>query len=137
MWTYQQTGHLITPGGQPSEHRWYSGYGDHANKPQDEGMAGMGPLPRGTYRLSKLIAHPTSLGPVAIHLIPDAPTYNRIIQLGRSPMSFFIHDGDVAHDMLASEGCLVCMDGTVGVMSMWNSSYKDLTVVSGAVGMVT
>lgn len=53
MWTFIQTGRLLTPSGDPASHTWYSGHDEHANKPEDEGLAGLGPLPRGTYTFSK------------------------------------------------------------------------------------
>ena len=131
MWTYQQIGKLITPEGQPSAHQWYSGNGVHANKPQDEGLKGLGPIPRGRYTFGGFIDYKTQLGPVAFHLIPDDQTRAFILSLGRDPNSFFCHDGDTAHNYLASDGCLVCMAGSVGVLSMWNSGDHELLVESG------
>lgn len=130
MWTYEQTGHLITPDGMPSAHTWYSGHAEHANKPQDEGLKGLGPLPRGTYTFGELVRN-THMGPVAIHLVPDSTTRSSIQSMGRDPDSFFAHSGDVARDHNASAGCLVCMDGISGVLSLWGSTDRTLRCISG------
>lgn len=127
-WVYRQIGKLYTPDGEPSAHKWYSGHGEYANVPFDEDKPGLGPIPRGSYTMTAML-RATHMGPVAIHLIPDEDTKARIIAFGRDPMSFYAHDDTAAHDHLASEGCLVCVDGTVGVESLWNSGDRSLLVV--------
>ncbi|TAK97793.1 MAG: hypothetical protein EPO08_20735 [Rhodospirillaceae bacterium] len=129
-WRFFQTGKLFTPSGAPAAHEWYSGHGSHANVPEDEGLLALGPLPRGHYALSELIRN-TAMGPVAIHLLPDAATRARIIALGRDPDSFFAHDDDVRHDHLASAGCLVSVDGMMPLISLWEHPDHDLNVLSG------
>lgn len=127
MWTYKQTGQLLTPQGVPSAHVWYSGFGPHANIPADEGLAGLGPIPRGNYTMTELVTN-THMGPVAIHLEPDALTRARIITLKRGPDSFFMHDDTAIRNHTASEGCIVSESGTIPVMSVWDSTDHDLTV---------
>ncbi len=131
MWIYKQTGHLITPDGVPAAHSWYSGHGEHANKPEDEGLKGLGPLPRGHYTFGQTLIRNTHMGPVAIHLVPDAATRVYIESLGRDPDSFYAHSGDKARDLLASAGCLVSLDGVAPVMSLWSSADDVLQCISG------
>ncbi len=130
MWTYKQTGHLITPDGVPASHTWYSGHAEHANKPEDEGLKGLGPLPRGTYALGNIVTN-SSMGPFAIHLIPDAATRAHITELGRDPDSFFAHAGNRQRDHSASAGCLVCMDGVAPVQNLAYGTDRVIRCVSG------
>lgn len=128
MWTFRQTGFLFAPDGSPSAHSWYSGFGPHANVPADEGLVGLGPIPRGNYGMAALVTH-THMGPVAIRLEPDAPTLAFILSLGRDPNSFYAHDDTAAHDHKASCGCLVSVSGTGSVMSLWVSVDHALQVI--------
>lgn len=138
MWTYLQIGVLLKPNGQPHPFVWYSGFEEHANVPGDERLKGLGPLPRGTYRMVEFINHPTEVGPVAIRLSPDPATRAYIVAFGRNPDSFMIHDGhrvwknaDGTLDHTASKGCVCCTEGTVGVEAVWASGDHELRVLSG------
>lgn len=42
----------------------YSGYGSHKNEPQDEALAGLGPIPRGAWRIVRWDDHHSRKGPV-------------------------------------------------------------------------
>lgn len=130
-WRYLQTGHLLTPQGAPSAHWWYSGRGQGLNNPSREDEEAIGPIPRGTWTMAAFLSYPTSLGPVAIHLLPDEKTRQRIVLLGRDPVSFYAHDGNKAETLTASEGCLVCLQGTAGVKSLWDSGDHTIVVESG------
>ena len=130
-WTFLQAGKLITPMGHPSAHTWYSGFSSGRNNPAAEGLVDIGPIPCGTWTLATLIDTPTAMGPIAIHLIPDQATRDRVFGLGRHPDSFYIHDGRIDGQLTASRGCLVCVEGTVGVRSMWDSGDRTLIVKSG------
>lgn len=129
-WKYLQTGYLFTPEGQPAARHWYSGHRAYANQPSAENLPGLGPIPRGNYTMTELLRD-THMGPVAIHLQPDDETMQRIREMGREPWSFFAHADSMAHDHNASAGCLVCVEGTVGVMSLWDSADHALVVESG------
>lgn len=79
----------------------YSGKGTARNCPDREAEKGVGPIPRGMWRLSPPIHHP-KLGPCAIRLSPIGHAAH-----GRS--GFFIH-GDSA-DGDASSGCIIAPRG--------------------------
>lgn len=100
MWTYQQRnahgdGELDLDG--EFEGTSYSGFEEGRNNPAMEGVANVGPIPRGLYRIGPAYTHP-HLGPVVMNLEPvghDA--------LGRT--LFRIHGNNKTND--ASHGCII------------------------------
>lgn len=77
----------------------YSGKGEARNNPACQGEKGLGPIPRGMWKLSASVHHPR-LGAEAIPLSPighDA--------LGRS--GFFIHGDNQLRNFSASSGCII------------------------------
>lgn len=77
----------------------YAGKGDGVNNPAAEAVAGVGPLPRATWRIQAPYTHPR-LGalsyPLALH---------RGQAFGRS--AFFIHGDNKRRNQSASSGCIV------------------------------
>ena len=97
MWTYaQRTGALAHDA--TSEGSGYSGTGRGRNDPDMQALAGVGPIPRGAYRIGAPYDHP-HLGPCVMNLTPspDTETFGRTL--------FRIHGDNQNHD--ASHGCIV------------------------------
>jgi hypothetical protein len=78
----------------------YSGYGSHKNKPEDECLAGLGPIPRGVWRIVRWDDHHGSKGPTVAVLAPVGHDAH-----GRS--GFLIHGDSGSHPGAASSGCIV------------------------------
>lgn len=78
----------------------YSGCGQGLNNPAMESVADVGPLPRGTYTISKPFDHPTK-GPIVMRLAQDATNEMH----GRD--GFLIHGDNKQMNHSASEGCII------------------------------
>jgi len=100
QWTYEQaTGKMIYPDG-ATVAQGYSGHGDGLNTPDDEAVAGAGPIPRGTWSIDPTPLVHTACGPLALALTPEGFDPH-----GRS--LFRIHGDTVAMDHTASDGCII------------------------------
>ena len=84
------------------------------NNPGREGEVGVGPIPRGNWRIE--VARPgeysSKLGGPVLRLVPDEATRARVKAMGRDPDSFLIHGN--APDNDASKGCII-LDRTTRV----------------------
>ena len=77
----------------------YSGNGRYINDPDAEGRAGLGPIPRGVWKVDPAIHH-RRLGPIVFGLHPVGhDAYHR--------SEFFIHGDNKLGDRSASTGCIV------------------------------
>lgn len=77
----------------------YAGGGDGFNNPDAEHLSGVGPLPRGCYRVGIPFRH-KRLGPLAFRLDHrDGATYGRT--------GFLIHGDNRRGDRSASSGCII------------------------------
>ncbi len=100
QWTYEQsTGKMIYPDGHTLA-QGYSGHGTGLNNPDQEGVAGVGPIPRGAWTIDLAPLAHTACGPVALALAPDGFDPH-----GRS--LFRIHGDNAAMDHTASDGCII------------------------------
>lgn len=97
MIEYRQCDGLLTIGGIFAGNG-YSGRGDGRNNGGMQSISGVGPLPRGMYRIGEPYYH-ARLGPLTFDLTPEpgTNTYGR--------MYFRIHGDNASHD--ASHGCIV------------------------------
>lgn len=77
----------------------YSGHGAFINRPERETEVGLGPIPRGVWKMGGAYDHPR-LGPTAIPLVPFGHTAH-----GRT--EFFIHGDNSRRDGSASRGCII------------------------------
>lgn len=96
MWSYDQLDGVIYHDGRFVA-QGYSGSGEGRNNPSKEAVPGVGPIPRGKYKIGKSYKH-KDLGPIVMNLDPvghDA--------LGRS--LFRIHGDNLTHT--ASHGCII------------------------------
>lgn len=76
----------------------YSGTGAGRNDPDMEHVQGVGPIPRGKYKIGAVYSDP-HLGPIVMHLDaePGTDTFGRSL--------FRIHGDNAEHD--ASHGCVI------------------------------
>jgi hypothetical protein len=128
-WTYQQnSGRLSDPNG-ALQGVGYSGQPPHTNAPADEGLEGLGPIPRGIWTKKSVEWDNPKLGPFVIVLEPDETTRARIVTLGRDPDSFRMHGERLppAPPGFASDGCIVQIRQVRE--NFWNSPDPVLEVV--------
>lgn len=78
----------------------YSGHGAGLNNPALERVAGVGPIPRGKWKIVRWEDHHGDLGPQVAILAPDGWDAH-----GRS--FFRIHGDDEAMNHSASDGCII------------------------------
>lgn len=95
----------------------YSGQPPHVNDSAAEGLVGQGPLPKGNWKMVRLLINTQTHGPYVIVLEPDAATRARIVAMGRDPDSFRCHGERLEPPPgLASDGCLIASHPTRVVM---------------------
>lgn len=125
MWTYDQSsgrlfrdGKFFSPG--------YSGKGRGKNNPALQGVRGVGPIPRGKWRLVS-IYDSKNVGPrtIRLHAVDATPGDDRHDATGRT--AFRIHGDSIRAPGTASRGCII-LPRTVRV-AMWSSGDHDLEVV--------
>jgi hypothetical protein len=99
MWTYKQTtgelirdGHIIGTG--------YSGSPEDENNPAKQSVHDEGPIPEGTYTISRPLDTVTH-GPHVMVLTPDVTNE----MFGRR--GFLLHGDSISHPGCASEGCII------------------------------
>jgi hypothetical protein len=99
MWSFSQgTGKICRDGALKG--RGYSGFGAGKNNPALEREQGVGPLPRGRYKIGIPYNH-KDLGPVVMNLdpLPGTETFGRSL--------FRVHGDSIANPGSASHGCIV------------------------------
>ena len=102
-WVYEQrTGRLLDPD-EIIVAVGYSGHDAHRNRPEDEHLIGLGPIPRGLYLMGEEYDSDTR-GPVCIPLTPKWHDAH-----GRN--GFLIHGDSRTHPGEASHGCIVLTRG--------------------------
>lgn len=99
--------------------RGYSGIGIGKNKPENEAVHNIGPIPRGTYSIGKPFHH-AHTGAYTMRLIPIKGTN----VYGRT--GFMIHGDSASHPGEASNGCIIVkLDSR---QRIWNSHDHIITV---------
>ena len=125
MWVYDQSsgelrrnGLLISNG--------YSGNGRGKNNPSLQGVRGVGPIPRGFWRMVR-VYNSANVGPYAIelHAADATPDNDRHEETDRS--AFRIHGDSIRAPGTASRGCIILPRKVRE--SMWRSGDHDLEVV--------
>lgn len=106
--------------------RGYSGNGRGKNNPALQGMAGIGPVPRGRWTIVRRYDS-ANVGPYTLALEPlDAkPGDDRHQETGRS--AFRIHGDSVRAPGTASRGCIILP--RKDRERIWTSGDRDLEVV--------
>jgi hypothetical protein len=125
-WVYSQTtGELRRSGAagilDGPEEFGYSGNGVGKNNPERQDQRGVGPIPRGLWRILEPRDTDTH-GPYVLPLTPDPTTAT----FGRS--GFLIHGDSAAHLGEASEGCIILPRKMRRVI--WESDDHELTVIA-------
>ena len=118
-WSYEQAsgrmshaGSLLASG--------YSGHGAGLNNPATEERHGVGPIPKGHYKIVSMSNSPHS-GECTLELTPMATTH----VFGRS--GFAIHGDNGDHARTASTGGIVIVERGHRE-AIWNSGVRDLMV---------
>jgi hypothetical protein len=120
MWIWDQSaGELRRAGALVS--RGYAGNGRGVNNPAMQSAQGIGPIPRGRWKMTELRLTGASTGPYTIVLEPLAGTD----ACGRS--AFRIHGDNARLDQSASHGCIILPRAIRE--RIWNSGDRDLEVV--------
>ena len=125
MWTYDQStgvlscaGHAVASG--------YSGKARGRNNPALQGVAGIGPIPRGRW-LMKSVYNSGNVGPFAIILWSDDGTPDdRDERTGRS--GFRIHGDKIRAPGTASRGCIILPRAVRE--KLWRSGDRVIEVVA-------
>lgn len=102
--------------------RGYSGASGHVNVQKSERIPGVGPIPRGVWKVGVAYTH-LRLGPCAIPLQPFGhEAYHRV--------GFFIHGDNQAANRTASTGCIILPRAAreaIAAFQKWNH-LRSLTV---------
>ena len=119
MYTFRQsTGELFQDG--VLKGKGWAGQPPHKNDPNGQEVKGVGPLPRGKYRIGPAYHHP-HLGPVTMNLTPDPSNE----MFGRG--DFRIHGASEDNPEYSSEGCIIQMRPVREAIAA--GADRDLTVV--------
>lgn len=125
MWVWDQSAGTLSRNGALVS-RGYSGKGRGKNNPALQGERGIGPLPRGRYRIGTPRTSQRT-GPFVMDLFPvDAtPNDTRHDATGRS--AFQIHGDSVKAPGTASSGCIILPRAVRE--QIWRSGDHDMEVV--------
>lgn len=126
MWTWSQSkGELRRNGAFVS--KGYSGKGRGVNNPKLQGVAGVGPVPQGPWKIVERYDS-GNVGPYALvlHAVDATPGDDRHDATGRG--AFRIHGDNKLGNLSASKGCII-LPRTVRV-AIWTSGDRDLEVVA-------
>lgn len=120
MWKYDQSSGELSKDGKFVS-KGYSGNGRGKNNPSLQAAQGIGPIPRGTWKMIGMVPTGASTGPYTIILEPMPGTD----VMGRS--AFRIHGDSISDPGNASHGCLI-LPRLIRVR-MWISKDMMLEVV--------
>lgn len=124
MWVYDQSSGELSRNGKIVS-RGYSGKGRGKNNPSLQGVQGVGPIPRGRWRMMR-VYHSANVGPFAIVLYAlDGQIDDRHDETGRS--AFRIHGDSIRAPGTASRGCIILPRHVRE--AMWRSGDRDIEVI--------
>lgn len=118
-WKYSQATGIIRQG-DDIKTCGYSGNGIWKNKPSAEAVHNHGPIPKGKWKMVKLVEQHEHLGHYVIVLEPEpgTETYSRF--------GLCWHGENPAHPGQSSDGCIV--SGLDVRIQAWNSPDRDIEV---------
>lgn len=119
-WEWDQSAGALTRAGQLIG-KGYSGHEWGKNNPDAQASVGIGPIPRGKWRMSSVKDSPNT-GPFTIVLEPEVGTDTE----GRG--DFRIHGDSIANPGSASHGCIILARAIRE--AIWNSGDHELVVVA-------
>jgi len=105
MWVWDQSAGTLSKDGAIVS-RGYSGKGRGRNNPSLQSVAGIGPLPRGRYRIGEPRISPRT-GPFAMDLYPVDATPGNTVHDSTGRSAFQIHGDSVSAPGTASSGCII------------------------------
>jgi hypothetical protein len=118
MWTYDQATGQFSGNGISSQ--GYSGFDDGKNNPAMQDVPDVGPIPRGSWLIARVIQWDPEKGPLVMVLSPAEGTET----FGRP--GFLIHGDSIEHPGEASHGCIILDHATR--QAIVNSEDRELTV---------
>lgn len=126
MWIWDQSAGELRRNGEVVS-RGYSGNGRGVNNPARQAAPGVGPVPRGRWKLVS-VANSGNTGPftITLHAADATPGDDRHDETGRS--AFRIHGDNVHLNRTASHGCIILPRAIRELM--WRSGDRDLEVVA-------
>jgi Protein of unknown function (DUF2778) len=105
----------------------YSGNGRGKNNPSMQGVAGVGPIPQGRWRIvERYDSHNVGPYALALHAVDATPDNDTHDATGRG--SFRIHGDSIRAPGTASKGCVI-LPRTLRER-IWTSGDRDLEVVA-------
>jgi len=123
MWIWDQSAGTLSRNGKVI-HSGYSGKGNGRNNPTMQGVRGIGPIPRGTWRIHAPY-NSKNTGPYTLPVYANDKTPNNDTHDDTGRSAFRIHGDNKTGT--ASQGCII-LPPTVRRM-IWQSGDRDLTVV--------
>lgn len=105
MWVWDQSAGTLSLNGQLVS-RGYSGKGRGKNNPALQGLRGIGPLPRGRYRIGAP-RDSERTGKFVMDLYPIDGTPNDTVHDATGRSAFQIHGDSVSRPGEASSGCII------------------------------
>jgi len=124
MWTYHQSSGRLFHDGAPVA-TGYSGFGRGKNSPSMQAARGVGPIPRGRWKIVELY-NSQNVGPYALKLFAaDATPDDTHDETGRG--AFRIHGDSIRNPGTASHGCIILPRAVRE--QIWKSGDRDLEVV--------
>ena len=125
MWKWDQSAGELSRDGKFVS-KGYSGKGRGKNNPSMQGVVGVGPIPRGRYKMTS-IYDSKNVGPRTIFLdaVDSKPGDDIHQPTGRS--AFRIHGDSIKAPGTASRGCIILPRNVR--LAIWASGDRDLEVV--------
>lgn len=107
--------------------RGYAGRNRGKNNPALQGVKGIGPIPRGLWRMISIGTSPNT-GPntIVLHAVDSTPDDDREDTTGRG--AFRIHGDSIAHPGEASDGCIILPRDAR--LALWRSGERLISVVA-------
>ena len=125
MWTWDQSAGELRRSGKLVS-RGYSGKGRGRNNPSLQGVQGVGPVPRGRWKIVERYDSPNvGLYVLRIHAVDATPGDDRHDATGRG--AFRIHGDSIKAPGTASQGCIVLPKAIRA--AIWTSGDRDLEVI--------
>ena len=121
MWRWDQSAGELSRDG-AAVCNGYSGNGRGLNNPAMQAAPGIGPIPRGRWRMIELRLTGASTGPYTIVLQPEPGTDTQ----GRS--AFRIHGDNTLSNHTASHGCIILP--RAARERIWRSGDRSIEVVA-------
>lgn len=125
MWLWDQSKGELTRNGSFVS-LGYSGKGRGKNNPSLQGLAGVGPVPRGQWKIGAPY-NSKNVGPYAMPIYAVDGTPNNDTQDATGRSAFRIHGDSIKAPGTASKGCIILPRAVRE--RIWKSGDRDLTVV--------